>query len=483
MSVSFGPQSSQSRPPGGEKKGRFLVVPEDLGNFKEEDLDDLHRPLRDGRKTGRFEVHRDDPWEEPYPDELPDQHRIVVIGDIHGDYEALKACLQMSGCVSPSDVSVWTARKGTVMVVLGDVVDRFRNKRCDRPEEQGCQETEWVESSGMFLAKSIGETQDEEKRVLRLLNSLSVQAYSRGTYLYRLVGNHEDMQTRNSKGEFYYQETYASPFSVGGKATEDYHARWKSFYEGEFHELVGKHRPKVALKVGGHVFCHGGFNADCVRAADELSDTMSWENQNIIQLANAAFDEHWRNVPNPVYGIIYDLIVCACGPNRRGNAAFSGLLWDDSLSDTKTSEGTCSLQTRKVLELLEQNFKRSGWGPAKHIVISHCMQFDRDQDHTAGNIPSREVRGERFADFTTKGGGIFRKTSADNRTINALCEGEVWRVDVGMSRAFAFTKRASYRPGELRSSRPAILIIEAKEGGGHDYTVRQWNADLPGVGL
>ena len=59
MSVSFGPR--------GEQKGRFLVVPEDLGNVPEEDLDELHRPLRNGRKTGRFEVHREDPWEEPYP--------------------------------------------------------------------------------------------------------------------------------------------------------------------------------------------------------------------------------------------------------------------------------------------------------------------------------------------------------------------------------------------------------------------------------
>jgi hypothetical protein len=437
------------------------------------------RPIR----KGRFEVFPDDPRESPYPDQLPEQQRVVVIGDLHGDYEALVACLRMSGCVDAADVGRWTAGPGTVMVVLGDVVDRFRAGRCAQPEAWGCHDSEWVAASGMFLTKSVGETQDEEKRVLRLLNSLASQAQGRGTYLYRLVGNHEEMQT-HPDNDFGAQRTYASPFAVGGGALEDYQERWKSFYEGEFHRLVGEHRPKVALKVGSHVFCHGGFNAQCVRAATELATT-NFPGMNIIQLANAAFDERWRNIPEQRYGVVYEHIVRACGPSRGGKADFSGLLWDDSLSSTDTPEEACSRTTYEVLRLLRQNFALSNWTPAEHIVISHCIQFDRNQEHTAGDLPAREVRRAEYTDFTTAPDAGFSKTRGDNRTVNALCEGLVWRMDVGMSRAFAYKAAAAYRltPGLERSTRPAILLIDVKDGGGYDYIVRQWNSALPDVAL
>lgn len=237
------------------------------------------RPIR----KGRFEVFPDDPRESPYPDQLPEQQRVVVVGDLHGDYEALVACLRMSGCVDAADVGRWTAGPGTVMVVLGDVVDRFRAGRCAQPEAWGCHDSEWVAASGMFLTKSVGETQDEEKRVLRLLNSLASQA----------------------------------------------------------------------------------------------------------------------------------------------------------------------------------------------------------QEHTAGDLPAREVRRAEYTDFTTAPDAGFSKTRGDNRTVNALCEGLVWRMDVGMSRAFAYKAAAAYRltPGLERSTRPAILLIDVKDGGGYDYIVRQWNSALPDVAL
>ena len=400
------------------------------------------------------------------PDELPGQKRVVAIGDVHGDLGALLACLRMSECVAfaEGEAPRWVAEPGTAMVVLGDVVDRFRSG------EEGDGIAREADAATR-LVKSLGEMRDEEKRILQLLNDLAEQAEAAGGHLCRLVGNHEYMQADPTDKGFHYASDYSSPFSMGGDGPAFWKRRHDSFASGEMHALVGARAPKVAVKIGPHVFCHGGFNRECIAAAGGA---------NIIALANRAFSERWAGAPeaNPE---VFDTIVNGCGPARGGTDPFSGILWDDSLSHVEKPEDTCSAEAGLVLRDLNRNLGTAAENAVKHLVISHCIQAYRPIE-TAGQRPSlRVARADLDAtDWTTRGAKEPRFVPSDhaNRTINALCGGLVWRLDVGMSRAFAADAGAQREEPWLKSSgRPAILIID-KNQEVLDYTVRQANKAL-----
>ena len=53
----------------------------------------------------------------------PSNHkRVVAIGDVHGDLDALRTCLRVAGVVDTSDE--WIGAPGTTLVSTGDVLDR-----------------------------------------------------------------------------------------------------------------------------------------------------------------------------------------------------------------------------------------------------------------------------------------------------------------------------------------------------------------------
>jgi hypothetical protein len=372
---------------------------------------------------------------------------------------ALRACLRMSECVDARDN--WVAKPGTAMVLLGDVVDRFRKgvSASDRDPDTG-------------LTRSLGETRDEEGQVLRLLNKLAAQAEGAGCWLYRLVGNHEFMQTQ-WHGAHGAQQQYSSPFSVGGDDEDHYLERQRSFAHGEFHRLVGSCCPKVAVKIGSHVFCHGGFNLGSISAAGE---------NNIIALANDAFARKWANPTKD--DAVFDTIVNGCDASRNGTQPWSGLLWDDTLSHPETPEGACARRAATIVRELNRNLRSKV--EVKHVVLSHCIQLYRDGEAN-GQVPARVVSRPDLdaTDYTTRGdethAGGYQPSDTYNRTINALCEGLVWRLDVGMSRGFAMSSQIVAEHGRWvkDSMRPAILVVDRdpKTRELH-YTVRQSNSAL-----
>ena len=53
----------------------------------------------------------------------PSNHkRVVAIGDVHGDLDALRTCLRVAGVVDTQDA--WIGAPGTTLVSTGDVLDR-----------------------------------------------------------------------------------------------------------------------------------------------------------------------------------------------------------------------------------------------------------------------------------------------------------------------------------------------------------------------
>jgi hypothetical protein len=411
-----------------------------------------------------------------------DMDNIIAFGDIHGDIEALKSCMKLSKCVD--DSGAWIAPAGTAVVILGDCVDRYR----DDPRKYIHEEID--PTTG--LKKSLGERKDEELMVLDMLNSLAAAASVAGSVVVRLVGNHELMQSENNVGyvkqrieQYSFQKNYTSPYQVGGTDDDHYAARQKSFLNGDFHDKISECKPKVIVQVGSHVFVHGGINLQNIEYANG-------KGRSLIELANEILERHLKT-PLSQYDPDYEFLMNG-GAGRKGKDP-AGLLWDESMSAGHVANDTCVMSTKLVQAALNRNLATYGLHHVKkveHFVVSHCQQFSRDKDHLLGQVPAntKELFDIDAEDFTTKGvaddSRRFKTSDLNNRTINCLCDGLVWRVDVGMSRSFTFSyKRLNInevmRAQYTRAMSPAILMIEDDGFELPEYTVRQTKTLLPGV--
>ena len=117
--------------------------------------------------------------------------KILVIGDIHADYEALVYTLKKAGIINNN--LEWTGRK-TYVVFIGDLVDG-KNR----------------------IGRWKG---DSDLRVLRLINKLMMQAKIKGGEVIVLLGNHEIMNMRGNlsySGEKGIKEFGSSEKRISGK--------------------------------------------------------------------------------------------------------------------------------------------------------------------------------------------------------------------------------------------------------------------------
>jgi len=359
------------------------------------------------------------PWMGVRTSPLLFSSRVVAIGDLHGDIEAARACLRIAECVNEKDE--WIAPRGTCVVVLGDVVDRFREGQ-----------------SLSIKGRGVGEVDGEELKLLEMLNSLSRTAYVRGSAVCRLVGNHEIMQSfQRSSGS----TLYSSPVARAG--------RYESFVSGDLGRAMRDGAPLAIVQVGSFVFVHGGVNEPQIDYANK-------KGKSLIELANEILykylrwsrrqlmmkDEEKRSYAEFLKSNEFKFLYGCKNPGRNGTDEYSGLLWDDDLSNGLLANSACSLKARRILEKLNDNLRRhhgDGWPEVKHIVVAHCQIARAQRGGDPGSIPAHRVQNREngYLELTTEGEGRrFAHSDADNHTINTECDGTIWRVDVAMSRAF-----------------------------------------------
>jgi hypothetical protein len=390
---------------------------------------------------------------------FPAPARVVVVGDVHGDLAALERCLQLGGLVGA--YGHWAAAD-TTLVVLGDVVDRWRGPGTT------------VDTS-LAIPGSIGEVKDEELLVVRRLNSLAEDARAHGSCVIRLVGNHELMQAEDYRAAL----MYSSPFSRGGLDHESAQRRVDSFRSGPFYVAIGDCQPKAVVQIGSTVFCHGGINVDHINYANS-------KQKNLLEFANAVLTDLWEHPVQPGEYTVKDRksLLIGTGPERGGRDPFSGILWDDSLSHAMMRADVCSRVSSEVLAKLNENLRaypaREGYQRVERIAVSHHVQGRRSGE-LLGQVPGVEsVQGD-VRTYTTVGATtrFIQQAGVASQGINTECDGRVWRVDVGMSRAFLpspFPSLAEQNEN-LRARAPAVLVID---GDGDEFTIKQSITPLPG---
>jgi hypothetical protein len=158
----------------------------------------------------------------PIPTRVAAPHRVVAIGDLHGDLAAARAALRAAGAIDEQDA--WIGGD-LVVVQAGDILDRG----------------------------------DEESTIVELLERLDRDARAAGGAVVALLGNHELM---NAAGDFRYV-TAGGLRDFGGDRE---HALAPG---GVWAKRLAQHNA-IAI-VGGAVISHAGVLGDWARDVDALN--------------------------------------------------------------------------------------------------------------------------------------------------------------------------------------------------------------------
>ncbi len=152
--------------------------------------------------------------------------RIVVVGDLHADFDQTVAILRSANLIGP-DLN-WTGGKAH-LVQVGDAIDRG----------------------------------PEPKKVLDLLMKLEPDAKSAGGYVHALIGNHEAL---NINGDLRYVNpaAYREFAAAGSSGSETQHPAGYEEYKKQFgpNGRYGKwiRRHNVIVKINGNAILHGGIS-------------------------------------------------------------------------------------------------------------------------------------------------------------------------------------------------------------------------------
>jgi hypothetical protein len=178
------------------------------------------------------------------PSVLPPVERIIVLGDVHGDWNKLIGALKLGKVID--DNNNWNGGT-TVVVQVGDQIDRCRYVKggptCDMKE-------------------ATPNDEPHDWRILQYFTKLHKQAIKKGGAVYSLMGNHELMNVQGDMRYASYQgfkefENYKKPDGTIIKDGEE--ARRWAFKPGNpVSEFLACTR-QVALIIGKNLFVHAGI--------------------------------------------------------------------------------------------------------------------------------------------------------------------------------------------------------------------------------
>jgi hypothetical protein len=175
------------------------------------------------------------------PSVLPAVRRIIVIGDLHGDWNMTVKSLKIAKLID--DKLRWTG-KDTVVVQLGDQIDscRFTGIPCSNKE-------------------ATANDKAHDMKILNYFTELHTQAKKYGGAVYSIIGNHELMNVNGDLRYVSYENIqdfkgYAKP---NGKIINDStEARKWAFKPGNpIADFLGCTR-QLSLIIGSNIFVHAG---------------------------------------------------------------------------------------------------------------------------------------------------------------------------------------------------------------------------------
>lgn len=306
------------------------------------------------------------------PSILPATRRIIVIGDIHGDYNELLNCLKISNLINED--GNWIGND-TVLVQVGDQIDSCRPS-----------------SSNLCKNMDIDNDKADDIKILKFMTNLHYKALKFNGAVYSLLGNHELM---NVQGNFdYVSKQNLLSFSkskdedIKKQINDGIKNRKNEFKPGNSLANFLACTRQVALVIGSNLFVHAGIEK-------HIANKYSITDLNMI-ISLYLLDE-LDNQEN-----FSDLI-----DNSRSSPLWTRVF---GISKKSTNKETCA----KLLNPLINSYK------VGKIIVGHTPQIENKTSNIS-NICNKKVW---KVDYAASNQAFNRFRTTNSQVLEILNDGE-----------------------------------------------------------
>jgi len=420
----------------------------------------------------------------PYKQHIfPQQNRVIVIGDIHGDFEVAIRCLILAKCIEHIDIPhnktvkkmnqffkklKWSGTN-TYVVQLGDQIDRVRPQSWDNND---------------ISLDSAFDDEGSTLEIFYLFYHLNILASKHNGRVFSIIGNHEIMNVDGnfryvSKKEFqcfkdhlktvYNKKTYSNAsLKTNGTYTSPSQSQSPSPEKTSTHELTlsasglpNGYRERLhafapsgmcanlmamnyytMLQIGDWLFCHG---SPTLYVAKTFSIDMV---NNIVSLYLLGI-----NNTDTQLQTYYNNIIHAHPQLSSYNE--TSILWARTFGEhieTETNEQKLLILMQDILNEYNKNNK---------TIMSNTNTSDNTNTNTNANANANALH------------IAIGHTPQFKKGINSICNNRVWRCDIGMSKAFLSKHKKNninnnvFEHGdiqvlEINNGKPSILSENVK---------------------